>query len=71
MEENQKSPIGKKEEARRLYEEGAEAWKRGHRGVAMTLYAESAALDPDGPGATALAMSNEIMDFFDPNQLNP
>lgn len=53
------------------YEQGAEAWKNGNRAAAMNLYAESAELDPEGPGATALKMSNEIMDFYDKNQFNP
>lgn len=54
-----------------LYNEGAEAWRHGDRAKAMTLYAESAELDPEGPGAHALEMANDIMSFFDPNQLNP
>lgn len=60
-----------KETARRLYSEGAEAWKNGDRAKAITLYSESAAIDPDGPGVQALQMSNDIMDFFDTNRLNP
>lgn len=57
--------------AEELYEEGKLAWKKGDRGRAMSLYAEAAELDPDGPGAHALEMSRDIMDFFDPSQLNP
>ena len=60
-----------KEKAREFYNLGAEAWKNGDMAKAMTLYAESAELDPEGPGAKALEMANEIMSFFDPNQLNP
>lgn len=59
------------EEARKLYEQGSEAWKKGDKAAAMTLYAQSAQLDPDGPGKTALDMAWNIMDFFDANQLNP
>ena len=57
--------------ARELYLEGIEAWKRDDRARAMTLYAESAELDPAGPGAHALEMTRDIMNFFDPSQLNP
>lgn len=57
--------------ARQLYEQGADAWQKGDRAAAMTLYAESAELDPDGPGARALEMSNRIMAFYDKNQFNP
>ena len=60
-----------RERAEALYREGAEAWRQGERGRAMTLYSESAALWPDGPGAVALRMSNDIMDFYDTNQFNP
>ena len=72
MDSNQKiSADNAKDHAIELFHSGAKAWKEGDRATAMTLYAESAALDPDGPGKHALDMANEIMDFFDPNQLNP
>lgn len=61
----------RKAEAQKLFQLGAEAWKKGDKAKAMTLYAESAEILPDGPGAMALKMAQEIMDFFDPNQLNP
>ncbi len=57
--------------ARELYLAGVEAWKHDDRARAMTLYAESAELDPTGPGAHALEMARDIMNFFDPSQLNP
>ena len=40
-------------------------------GTAITAYERSAALDPEGPGATALEMTRDIMDFYDTNQFNP
>lgn len=64
-------PENAKDEAIRLYNEGAEAWRKGERGRAISLYAHSAELDPDGPGAQALEMSQRIMDFYDKSQLNP
>ncbi|MCH5219960.1 MAG: tetratricopeptide repeat protein [Muribaculaceae bacterium] len=57
--------------AHKYYVEGAEAWRNGDRKRAMTLYSMSANLNPDGPGAQALKMTEDIMSFFDPNQLNP
>lgn len=75
MENHQKysnSEVSKKYvEAEKLYREGVEAWRRGERGRAMSLYAESAELDPDGPARHALEMADDIMSFFDPNQFNP
>lgn len=61
----------RREKARLLFEKGAEAWKNGKRAEAISLYSESADLDPDGPGAQALEMSNRIMDFYDKQQFNP
>ena len=54
-----------------LYGEGRKAWQRGDRAAAITAYEKSAALDPCGPGATALIMVRDIMDFYDTNQFNP
>ena len=68
---NPNSAASAREKARELYEEGMRAWKLDNRARAMTLYAESAELDPDGPGAHALEMTRDIMNFFDPSQLNP
>lgn len=58
-------------QAAELYRQGAEAWKKGDRAKAMTLYSRSAELDPDGPGVQALNMTREIMSFFNPDQFNP
>lgn len=55
----------------RLYELGLEAWKSGNIKRAITLYSMSAELKPDGPGAQALQLSRDIMDFYDTNQFNP
>jgi len=57
--------------ARQLYEQGRDKWKCGRRAEAISLYEASAALDPAGPGATALEISNSIMNFYDKSQLNP
>lgn len=54
-----------------LYRRGRCAWQHGDRAAAITAYERSAALDPEGPGATALEMTRDIMDFYDNNQFNP
>lgn len=54
-----------------LYRQGRRAWQHGDRAAAITAYERSAALDPEGPGATALEMTRDIMDFYDTNQFNP
>ena len=54
-----------------LYRRGQRAWQHGDRAAAITAYERSAALDPEGPGATALEMTRDIMDFYDTNQFNP
>lgn len=54
-----------------LYRRGRRAWQHGDRAAAITAYERSAALDPEGPGATALEMTRGIMDFYDTNQFNP
>lgn len=54
-----------------LAEKGKLLWKTGDRAGAISAYEESAQEDPGGPGALLLEHTREIMDFFDPNQLNP
>lgn len=58
-------------EAEELYQRGREAWKHGRRGEAVSLFNESAALDPNGPGAAAAEHAMQIMNFFNPDQFNP
>ena len=66
-----RTPEDNHAEAIRLYELGLLAWKNGNRAEAITLYNESAALDPNGPGVQALEMSMRIMNFYDKQQFNP
>lgn len=54
-----------------LAEKGKLLWRHGHRAEAITAYETSARLDPDGPGTTLLAHTREVMDFFNPDLLNP
>ncbi|MDE7407879.1 MAG: tetratricopeptide repeat protein [Muribaculaceae bacterium] len=46
-------------------------WQLGERRLAINDYNSSAALDPDGPGATALKATQEIMDFYNHDLYNP
>ncbi|MDE7119117.1 MAG: hypothetical protein K2O10_00750 [Muribaculaceae bacterium] len=52
-------------------EKGKILWRAGDKAGAISAYEASAQEDPDGPGALLLEHSRGIMDFFDPNQLNP
>ena len=54
-----------------LAEKGKLLWKLGEKASAISCYEASAQTDPDGPGELLLEHSRKIMDFFDPNQLNP
>lgn len=64
-------PLNRSDKAVQLFELGAQAWKEGDRAKAIALYTESAQIDPEGPGAQALQMTQRIMDFYDKQQFNP
>jgi tetratricopeptide (TPR) repeat protein len=69
MSDNQKNID--KAAAQQHYELGRKYWAEGERGAAITEYNRAVALDPESPAKTALELIYDIMDFFDPNQLNP
>lgn len=52
-------------------EKGKMLWRLEHRGEAMSAYQQGAVLDPEGPAAMLLDHSRSIMDFFNPDLLNP
>ena len=52
-------------------ERGRELWRIGRRGEAMSDYQRAAALDPEGPGKLLAEHSDRIMEFFNPDLLNP
>lgn len=54
-----------------LVEKGKLLWRMGKRGEAMSAYEAAAAIDPDGPARLLIEHSNSIMDFFNPDLLNP
>lgn len=59
------------ERALLLAEGGKLLWKSGRRAEAITAYEKGAQLDPGGPAALLLSHTREIMDFFNPDLLNP
>ncbi|MDE7389193.1 MAG: hypothetical protein K2M97_08100 [Muribaculaceae bacterium] len=54
-----------------LYRRGRLHWNLGHRGAAISDFNASAELNPTGPGTTAAEHAMAIMDFFNPDLLNP
>lgn len=54
-----------------LVEKGKLLWKLNRRGEAMSAYEAAALIDPDGPARLLIEHSNSIMDFFNPDLLNP
>lgn len=54
-----------------LIARGKLLWSLGRRGEAMTDYSAAARIDPDGPARLLLEHSSSIMDFFNPDLLNP
>jgi DNA-binding SARP family transcriptional activator len=60
-----------KERALLLAEKGKILWRMNRRGDAISAYEQGAQLDPDGPASLLLAHSQSIMDFFNPDLLNP
>lgn len=50
---------------------GKALWKAGQKGEAITAYERSAALDPTGNAVIALKMASDVMNYFNPDLLNP
>ena len=59
------------ENASLLVEKGKLLWRLNRKGEAMSAYEAAALIDPDGPAKLLLEHSNSIMDFFNPDLLNP
>jgi len=58
-------------DARALYLRGKAWWRMGERSKAMSDYAASASIEPDGIAQHALEHARDIEDFFNPDLLNP
>lgn len=59
------------EDANVLVARGKLLWSMGRRGEAMSDYTLAAKYDPEGPATLLIEHSNSIMDFFNPDLLNP
>lgn len=46
-------------------------WRLGQRAEAMTAYSRAVAFNADSPAAVALEQARDIMDYFNPELLNP
>lgn len=57
--------------AEALFLRGKAWWRLGRRDKAMSDYAASAQIVPDGPAAQALEHARCVEDFFNPDLLNP
>lgn len=53
------------------YRRGRLRWQLGDRAGAISDYEHAAAADPSSPAVAALQMTRQIMDFFNPDLLNP
>lgn len=53
------------------YRRGRLRWSLGDRAGAISDYEHAAAADPASPAVAALQMTRQIMDFFNPDLLNP
>lgn len=59
------------EDADARYRRGRLRWRLGDRAGAISDYEHAAAADPSSPAAAALQMARQIMDFYNPDLLNP
>ncbi len=64
-------PLTDRERGLLLAEKGKILWKAGRRGEAISAYEAGSQLDPGGPAELLLSHTREIMDFFNPDLLNP
>ncbi|MCM1519057.1 MAG: tetratricopeptide repeat protein [Pseudoflavonifractor sp.] len=54
-----------------IFARGRVLWRLGRRADAIADYGRAAELNPGGPASRALEHSRDIMDFFNPDLLNP
>ena len=53
------------------YLRGKANWKLGNHSIAISDYEHASLLNPDSPARHALEMSRDILDYFNPDLLNP
>ncbi|GFI13179.1 hypothetical protein IMSAGC008_00707 [Muribaculaceae bacterium] len=71
LDEAEQALLAMPADAYTLYMRGRIAWKRGMRREAITLYEESAEIEPEGEAATALEQAHAIMAFYNKDLYNP
>ncbi len=59
------------ENAHLRYLRGKAYWRLGMHGKAISDYEHASQLDPSSPATQALEMSRSIMDYFNPDLINP
>ncbi len=69
LDEAEQALLAMPADAYTLYMRGRIAWKRGLRREAITMYEESAEIEPDP--ATALEQARAIMAFYNKDLYNP
>lgn len=53
------------------YRRGKLYWRLGQRAAAITDFNEAVAIDPVSPAAAYIAMTGDIMDFYNTDLYNP
>lgn len=53
------------------YERGRIYWRLGQKTNAISDYEEAVYLDPHSPARHALELARQVMDFYNPDLLNP
>ncbi len=59
------------DDAELWYERGRVYWRLGRKGDAISDYEEAVFLDPESPAKHALQLARDVMDFYNPDLLNP
>ncbi len=58
-------------DAEALFARGRIYWRQGHHGEAISDYTAAVSIDPQSPASIALEQARQVMDFFNPDLLNP
>lgn len=54
-----------------LYTRGKIYWRSGRQAEAITDYTAASKIDPAGRGAIALEQARQVLDYFNPDLINP
>ncbi|MDE5635494.1 MAG: tetratricopeptide repeat protein, partial [Muribaculaceae bacterium] len=53
------------------YTAGRLCWQLGRQADAMGFYRRALAVNPDSPARYAMEMAKDVLDFYNPDLLNP